>query len=176
MTGNKSYLTDYQEIDGGFIAFGGNAKEGKITGKCKIRTGKLDFEDVYFVKKLKFNLLVSHKYVTRKTLFFLLTLNMLFFLLTLSFLMKVKSYLRSGEITYMCCLSEGKATQSLLIMNEFCEIKGIRREFSVARTPQQNGIAKRKNRTLIEAARTMLAYSKFPTTFWDEAINATCYV
>ncbi|GKF35447.1 putative ribonuclease H-like domain-containing protein [Tanacetum coccineum] len=52
------------------------------------------------------------------------------------------------------------------IMNEFCEMKGIRREFSVARTPQQNGVAERKNRTLIEAAaRTMLADSKLPTTF-----------
>ncbi|GJV98441.1 hypothetical protein Tco_1553693 [Tanacetum coccineum] len=56
MTGNKSYLTDYQDIDGGFIAFAGSPKRGKITGKCKIRTGKLDFEDVYFVKELKFNL------------------------------------------------------------------------------------------------------------------------
>ncbi|GKE93019.1 putative ribonuclease H-like domain-containing protein [Tanacetum coccineum] len=50
-------------------------------------------------------------------------------------------------------------------MNQFCRIKGIKREFSVARTPQQNGFAKRKNRTLIEAARTMLADSLLPTTF-----------
>ncbi|GJT64046.1 putative ribonuclease H-like domain-containing protein [Tanacetum coccineum] len=56
MTGNRSYLTDYEEIDGGFVAFGGNSKGGKITGKGKIKTGKLDFEDVYFVKELKFNL------------------------------------------------------------------------------------------------------------------------
>ncbi|GKE96931.1 hypothetical protein Tco_1581786, partial [Tanacetum coccineum] len=56
MTGNKSYLTDYEEINGGFVAFGGNSKGGKITRKDKIRTGKLDFEDVYFVKELKFNL------------------------------------------------------------------------------------------------------------------------
>ncbi|GKA42708.1 ribonuclease H-like domain-containing protein, partial [Tanacetum coccineum] len=62
------------------------------------------------------------------------------------------------------------------IMNEFCEMKGIMREFSVARTPQQNGIAKRKNMTLIEAARTMLADSKLPTTFWAEAVNTACYV
>nr|GEZ59091.1 putative ribonuclease H-like domain-containing protein [Tanacetum cinerariifolium] len=60
-------------------------------------------------------------------------------------------------------------------MNQFCEMKGIRREFSVG-TPQQNGVAKRKNRTLIEAARTMLADSKLPTTFWDEAVNTACYV
>ncbi|GJR82920.1 putative ribonuclease H-like domain-containing protein [Tanacetum coccineum] len=47
------------------------------------------------------------------------------------------------------------------IMNQFCEIKGIKREFSVARTPQQNGVAERKNKTLIEAARTMDHLGKF---------------
>ncbi|GJW74150.1 putative ribonuclease H-like domain-containing protein [Tanacetum coccineum] len=62
------------------------------------------------------------------------------------------------------------------VMNEFCEKKGIKREFSVARTPQQNGVAERRNRTLIEAARTMLADSKLPTTFWAEAVNTACYV
>ncbi|GKF26634.1 putative ribonuclease H-like domain-containing protein, partial [Tanacetum coccineum] len=51
-------------------------------------------------------------------------------------------------------------------LNQFCQMKGIKREFSVARTPQQNGVLERKNRTLIEAARTMLADSKLPTTFW----------
>ncbi|GKE83435.1 hypothetical protein Tco_1557177 [Tanacetum coccineum] len=56
MTGNISYLTDYEEIDGGFVAFRGSTKGGKITSKGKIRTGKLDIEDVYFVKELKFNL------------------------------------------------------------------------------------------------------------------------
>ncbi|GJR46186.1 putative ribonuclease H-like domain-containing protein [Tanacetum coccineum] len=61
-------------------------------------------------------------------------------------------------------------------MNQFCRMKGIKREFSVARTPQQNGVAKRKNRTLIEAARTMLADSLLPTTFWAKAVNTACYV
>ncbi|GJY84995.1 putative ribonuclease H-like domain-containing protein, partial [Tanacetum coccineum] len=48
--------------------------------------------------------------------------------------------------------------------------KGIKRDYSNARTPQQNGVAERKNRTLIEAARTMLADSKLPTMFWTEAV------
>ncbi|GJS97558.1 putative ribonuclease H-like domain-containing protein [Tanacetum coccineum] len=69
MTGNMSYLTDFEEIDGGYVAFGGNPKGGKITGR-----------------------------------------------------------------------------------------------------------AERKNRTLIEAAKTMLADSKLPTTFWAEAVNTACYV
>ncbi|GJY91798.1 ribonuclease H-like domain-containing protein [Tanacetum coccineum] len=81
MTWNMSYLIDFEEIDGGYIAFRGNPKGEKITGR------------------------------------------------------------------------------------------GIKREFSIARTPQQNGAVERKNRTLIEADRTMLANSKLPTTFWAEAVN-----
>ncbi|GJU30934.1 ribonuclease H-like domain-containing protein [Tanacetum coccineum] len=61
-------------------------------------------------------------------------------------------------------------------MNLFCKIKGIMRQFSIARTPQQNRVAKRRNTTLIEAARTMLADSKLPTTFWAEAVNTAYYV
>ncbi|GKA71586.1 putative ribonuclease H-like domain-containing protein, partial [Tanacetum coccineum] len=61
-------------------------------------------------------------------------------------------------------------------MDDFCREKGIKREYSVARTPQQNGVAERRNRTLIEAARTMLADSKLPTTFWAEAVSTACYV
>ncbi|GKA68434.1 uncharacterized mitochondrial protein-like protein [Tanacetum coccineum] len=78
MTGNITYLTDYEEIDGGYVAFGGNPKGGKITRK--------------------------------------------------------------------------------------------------ARTPQQNGVAERRNMTLIETARTMIADSKLPTTFWAEAVNTDCYI
>nr|GEV45866.1 hypothetical protein [Tanacetum cinerariifolium] len=62
------------------------------------------------------------------------------------------------------------------IMNQFCDMKRIKREFSVAKTPQQNGVAERKNRTLIEAARTILVDFKLPTTFWAEAVNTACYV
>ncbi|GJV01225.1 anticodon-binding aminoacyl-tRNA synthetase, class 1a [Tanacetum coccineum] len=59
---------------------------------------------------------------------------------------------------------------------ELCGSKGIKRDYSNARTPQQNGVAERKNRTLIEAARTMLADSKLPTMFWTEAVRTACYV
>ncbi|GKB60422.1 putative ribonuclease H-like domain-containing protein [Tanacetum coccineum] len=61
-------------------------------------------------------------------------------------------------------------------MDEFCRQKGVKREYSVARTPQQNRVAKRKNRTLIEAARTMLADSLLPIVFWAKAVNTACYV
>nr|GFA34507.1 hypothetical protein [Tanacetum cinerariifolium] len=61
-------------------------------------------------------------------------------------------------------------------MNDFCSQKGIKREFSNARTPQQNGVAKRRRRTLIEAARTKLADAKLPVTFWAEAVSTASYV
>ncbi|GJS95099.1 putative ribonuclease H-like domain-containing protein [Tanacetum coccineum] len=56
MTRNMSYLTDFEEIDRGYVAFGGNPKGGKITSRGTIKTGNLDFENVYFVRELKFNL------------------------------------------------------------------------------------------------------------------------
>ncbi|GJZ19835.1 putative ribonuclease H-like domain-containing protein [Tanacetum coccineum] len=61
-------------------------------------------------------------------------------------------------------------------MNQFCKMKGILRQFSVARTPQQNRVAERRNRTLIEVSRTMLADSMLPTTFWAKAVNTACYI
>ncbi|GJW59946.1 putative ribonuclease H-like domain-containing protein [Tanacetum coccineum] len=75
-------------------------------------------------------------------------------------------------------INQTKATPELMAncRNLICAKKGIKREFSVARTPQQNGVAERKNRTLIEAARTMLADSLLPIPFWAEAVNTACYV
>ncbi|GKD14748.1 putative ribonuclease H-like domain-containing protein, partial [Tanacetum coccineum] len=59
---------------------------------------------------------------------------------------------------------------------EFYGSIGIKREYNNTRIPQQNGVTKRKNRTLIEAVRTMLADSFLPNTFWVEAVSTTCYV
>nr|GEY62393.1 hypothetical protein [Tanacetum cinerariifolium] len=61
-------------------------------------------------------------------------------------------------------------------LENLLSLKGIKREFSAPRTPQQNGITERKNRTLIEAARTLLADSLLPIPFWAEAVNTACYV
>nr|GEU46846.1 hypothetical protein [Tanacetum cinerariifolium] len=196
MIGNKSYLIDYQKLDGGFVAFGGNAKGGKITRKCKTRIGKLDLEDVYFVKELKFNLFsvsqmcdkkisvlfTATEYVILSPDFKLLDESKVLLKATLD-----ESNLRHKRLGHINFKTMNKLVRRNLvrgienqmdhkvktircdngtefnnrIMNEFCEMKGFRKEFSVARTPQQNAVAKRKNRTLIEAARTMLADSKF---------------
>ncbi|GJW36080.1 putative ribonuclease H-like domain-containing protein [Tanacetum coccineum] len=209
-TGNKSYLTDYQDINGGFVVFAGSPKGGKITGKGKIRTGKLDFEDVYFVKEHKFNLFsVSQMCDKKNSVLFTetecLVLSPDFKLLDESqVLLKVprQNNIMFSWVFFLATKDETSGILKTFItgienqinhkvkiircdngtefknndMNQFCGMKGIKREFSVARTPQQNRVAKRKNKTLIEAARTMLADSLLPTTFWAEAVNTACYV
>ncbi|GJU03066.1 ribonuclease H-like domain-containing protein [Tanacetum coccineum] len=180
MTENRSYLTDYEETDGGFVAFGGNSKGGKITGKCKIRTGKLDFKDVYFVKELKFNLFIVSQMCDKKNS--VLFTNTACIVLSPDFkltdeshvLLKVprkdnihnvnlKNIVPQVGIENLIDLKvkvircEYRTEFKNMVMNQFWEMKGIKREFSVARNPQQNRVAERKNKTLIEAARTMLA-------------------
>ncbi|GJY90657.1 ribonuclease H-like domain-containing protein [Tanacetum coccineum] len=263
MTGNKSYLTDYEDYDGGFVAFAGSSKGGKITGKGKIRTGKLDFEDVYFVKELKFNLFSVSQMCDRKNSVLFtesecLILSPEFKLpdenqvmlkiprkdnmysfdlknvvpsrgLTCLFAKATNDeskmwHRRLGHVNFKninrlvksnivrglpskifendnSCVAcqKGKQHKATWIenqldhkvkiirsdnrnefknyeMNQFCGMKGIKKEFSNARTPQQNEVAERKNRTLIEAARTILAYLLLPITFWAEAVNTACYV
>ncbi|GJV92524.1 putative ribonuclease H-like domain-containing protein [Tanacetum coccineum] len=144
MTRNMSYLIDYKEIDGGYVAFGGNLKGEKITGKCTIKTD--DFSRFTWV-------------------FFLATKDETSGILK-SFITEIEN-LVDHKVKVIRCDNGTKFKNKE--MNQFCEKKGILRKFSIARTPQQNGVAERRNMTLIEAARTMLADSKLPTTFWAEA-------
>ncbi|GJZ76534.1 ribonuclease H-like domain-containing protein [Tanacetum coccineum] len=65
MTGNKAYLSDYEDYNGGFVAFGSDPKGGKITGKGKIKTANLDFDNVYFVDELNFKLLNESQVILR---------------------------------------------------------------------------------------------------------------
>ncbi|GKB27048.1 putative ribonuclease H-like domain-containing protein, partial [Tanacetum coccineum] len=301
MTGNIAYLSDFKEFDGGYVAFGGGAYGGKITGKGTLKTDNLDFEDVYFVNELKFNLFSVSQMCDKKNyvLFtdteclvlspnfklpdenqiilkiprkdnmysfgieqkamlaidgvgfdwsdmaeeqvqtnmalmafsdsegkqhrasckskvlnpitkplFMLHMD-LFGPTFVSSLMHKKYCLvvtdDYSRFTWVFFLTTKDETSEILknfikeienlvdkkvkiirsdngtefknkVMDDFCREKGIKREYSVARTPQQNGVAERRNRTLIEAARTMLADSKLPTTFWAEAVSTACYV
>ncbi|GJY08276.1 retrovirus-related pol polyprotein from transposon TNT 1-94 [Tanacetum coccineum] len=61
------------------------------------------------------------------------------------------------------------------ILVNFCDEKGISQNFSSPYTPEQNGVAERKNRTLIEAARTMLLGLVFSKQYWTEAVATACY-
>lgn len=60
--------------------------------------------------------------------------------------------------------------------DEFCAEQGIKRQLTAAYTPQQNGVAERKNRTVMNMVRCMLSEKKIPKTFWPEAVNWTIYV
>ncbi|GJX46355.1 ribonuclease H-like domain-containing protein [Tanacetum coccineum] len=118
MTENMSYLTNYKEIDGGYVAFGGNPKGGKITRKAtKDETSGILKSFITGIENL-----VDHK------------------------------------VKVIRCDNGTKFKNRE--MNQFCEMKGILRQFSVARTPQQDGVAERRNGTLIEA----------------EVVNTNCYV
>ncbi|GJU87819.1 ribosomal protein L7Ae/L30e/S12e/Gadd45 [Tanacetum coccineum] len=172
MTGNMSYLTNYEEIDRGYVAFGGNPKGGKITGKCTIKTGNLDFENLIDESQVLLR-------VPRKNNMYSVDLKNIVSKRGLSCLF-AKATSDESKLWHRRL---GKAAQSLLFTWVFFlatkdETSGILKSFitgienlvdhkvnviSVARTPQQNGVAERRNRTLIEAARTMLADSKTPT-------------
>jgi hypothetical protein len=62
-----------------------------------------------------------------------------------------------------------------LQVEEYLEEEGIKHEFSAPYTPQPNGVVERKNRTLIDMARTMLGEFKTPERFWSEAVNTACH-
>ncbi|GJX81022.1 ribonuclease H-like domain-containing protein [Tanacetum coccineum] len=107
MIGNKCYLDEYEDYDGGFVSFGDG--KGRISGKeltCLFAKATIDESNLW--------------------------------------------HMRLGHINF-------KNINKL--------VKG-----------NLNGIAERKNKTLIEAGRTMLVDSKLPTTFWAEAVNTACYV
>nr|GEV59361.1 hypothetical protein [Tanacetum cinerariifolium] len=242
-----SYWSDFKELNGGYVTFGGNPKGGKIAGKVKIKTGKLDFDDVYFVKELKLldasqvllrvprennmynvnlkNIIPSRDltclfakatldesnlwhtrlgHVNFKTINKLVKGNLVRGLHSKVFTndnscvacRKGKQHRASSSKdetpfvlkTFIIGLENLLSLKVKIIrcdhgtefknfdLNQFCGLKGIKREFNVPRTPQQNGIAERKNRTLIEAARTLLADSLLPIPFWAEAVNTACYV
>nr|GEY15799.1 hypothetical protein [Tanacetum cinerariifolium] len=194
MTRNMSYLSDFEELNGGYVSFGGNLKGSKITGKGKIKTGKLDFDDVYFVKELKFNLFSVLQMCDKKNSILFtdtecLVLSSAFKLPDESqvllrvprennmYNVNLKNIVPSEDLT--CLFAKATLDESNLWhkrLAHFCGLNGIKREFSVPRTPQQNGIVERKNRTLIEATRTMLADSLLPIPFRAEAVNTACYV
>ena len=60
--------------------------------------------------------------------------------------------------------------------NKYCKDNGIVQQFTVPHTPQQNGVAERKNRALVECARSMMKGKNLSNVFWAEAINTVVYL
>ncbi|GJX33029.1 ribonuclease H-like domain-containing protein [Tanacetum coccineum] len=250
MTGNKCYLDEYEDYDGGFVSFGDG--KGRISGKGKIKTGSLDFHDVYFCKELKYNLFsVSQICDKKNNVLFTdtecLVLSSNFKLLDESqvllrilrkdniYSVDLKSVVPTGGLT--CLIAKAIVDESntwhrrlghinFKTMNKLVNgnlVKGLPLKIfendhscvacqkgkqhkasyktklvnSISKPLHMlhmdlfgptnvkslmkksyclNDVAKRKNRTLIEAARNILVDSKLPTTFWAEAVNTACYV
>nr|GEV37741.1 ribonuclease H-like domain-containing protein [Tanacetum cinerariifolium] len=212
VTGNISYLSDYEPYDGGYVSFGQGG--GKITGKGIIKTGKLKFKNVYFVKDLKYNLFSVSQICDNKN-------NVLFIdseciVLGRDFKLRddTNVLLRTPRQHNMysidlnnivphkdltCLVVKASADESVLwhrrlghlnfkTMNKLVRhnlVRGLPSKcfendhtcVACLKGKQHKSSCKTKrNRTLIEAARTMLADAKLPVTFWAESVNTTCYV
>jgi len=62
------------------------------------------------------------------------------------------------------------------MFKEFCEEKGIQRQLMIPCTPQQNGVAERRNRTLLDMVRSMMAHANLPISFWGDALLTATYI
>nr|GEU40924.1 ribonuclease H-like domain-containing protein [Tanacetum cinerariifolium] len=171
MTVNKAQLADYQEFKGGSVAFGGSNR--RITGKEKIKAGRQHNMYSFNLKNIdlsgdlscllaKASIDESNKWHRRLGHVNFKNLNKL---VKGNLVRGLPSKIFEDDHTCVAC-QKGKQHKA----------SWIKREYNNARTPQQNGVAERKNMTLIEAAKTMLADSFLPITFWAEAVNTAYYV
>src|SRR3954468_12707515 len=91
-----------------------------------------------------------------------------------------KTFAKRAQTEYELSLKHIRSDNGIEFKNthikDFLDAYGFTHEFSAAYTPQQNGVVKRKNRTLIVMARTMLAEYKTPIRFWAEVINIACHI
>ena len=92
---------------------------------------------------------------------------------------KVKTFIRRAQREFRLPIKKVRSDNGTEFCNtnveEFLDEEGIKHEFSAPYTPQQNGVVERKNRTLIDMARTMLDEYKTLDNYWAEAINTACH-
>nr|GFA73320.1 ribonuclease H-like domain-containing protein [Tanacetum cinerariifolium] len=170
MTGNMSYLSNFVELNGGYVAFGElKFNLFSVSQMCDKKNHVLFTNTECLVLSSDFKLPDASQVLLRVPR----ESNI--------YNVNLKNIIPSGDLT--CLFAKATLDESNLWHRRanntkplFCGLKGIKREFSVPRTPQQNGIAERKNRTLIEAARTLLADLLLPIPFWSKAVNTACYV
>ncbi|GJZ73230.1 putative ribonuclease H-like domain-containing protein [Tanacetum coccineum] len=219
MTRNKCYLTEYEDYDGGFVSFGDG--KGRISGKGKIKTGTLDFENL--LDESQVLLRVPRKdniySVDLKSVVPTKGLTCLFAKATIdesnlwhrrlghinfknmnklvrgNLVRGLPSKIFENDHSCVACQKgkQHKASCKAKLVNSInkplhmlhmdlfgpTNVKSLmKKSYCLVVTDDFSRFSwhVRKNRTLIEAARTMLVDSKFPTTFWAEAVNTACYV
>ncbi|GJV95135.1 retrovirus-related pol polyprotein from transposon TNT 1-94 [Tanacetum coccineum] len=91
----------------------------------------------------------------------------------------IKKFITQAQLNYkakVCKIRTDKGTEfKNATLKAHYEKLGIMQQFSTARTPQQNRVVERRNRTLVKAARTMLIFSRLPDILWAEAVATTCF-
>nr|GEW50211.1 hypothetical protein [Tanacetum cinerariifolium] len=201
MTGNISYLSEFEPFNRGYVSFGNG--RGNITGKGLIKTGKdfklVDDKHVLLRNLRQQNMRLGH--LNFKTINKLFRSNLVKGLPSKSFKLTILVLLALRESSIRLLDDTSRILRNFITeienlkdlkvkiiksdnvgefrnkeMDEFYSRKGIQREFNNTRTPQHNSVVERRNRTLIETAKTMLADVKLPITFWAEAVNTSCYV
>nr|GEZ13533.1 ribonuclease H-like domain-containing protein [Tanacetum cinerariifolium] len=154
----------FKEIDGGYVTFGGNSKGGKISSKGKIKTGKLDFDDVYFLKELKFNLFSVSQIIPREN-------NM--------YNVDLKNVVPSGGLTFL--FAKDTLYESNLWHRRLGHIN-----FKAMNKLVKGNLVRGLPSTIFENNHTCVAcqkgkqhrasYSLLPIPFWAEAVNTECYI
>nr|GEX99935.1 hypothetical protein [Tanacetum cinerariifolium] len=171
ITRNMSYLSDFKELNGGYVVLEVTqrvkGKQHRASYKTKPVSSvdqplyrlHMDLFGPTFVKilnKKSYYLVITDDYSRFTWVFFLATKDETSPIL--------KTFITGLENQVSLKIKVIKSDNGTKFknndLNQFCGMKGIKREFSIPRTPQQNGIAGRKNKTLIEAARTMVLVIK----------------
>nr|GFA73391.1 retrovirus-related Pol polyprotein from transposon TNT 1-94 [Tanacetum cinerariifolium] len=171
----SALLTNFEEKFLGTVRFGNN-DFAMIAGYGDVVIGSMTIKKVYYVEGLGHNLFSVGQFCDKG--------------LEVAF-QKSTCFVRNEDgvdfVTgdrssnlYTIALNErvrtdnGSEFKNKTIAKLFDEV-GITQQFSVARTPQQNGVVERRNRTLVEAARTMLTFANLPSFLWAEAIATACF-
>ncbi|GKE76995.1 ribonuclease H-like domain-containing protein, partial [Tanacetum coccineum] len=161
MTGNKAYLAEYQDFNGSPVAFRGS--KGYITGNGKIKTGKSDFEDLADENQVLLRIPRQNNMYSFNLKNIVPSGGLACLIAKATIDESNKWHRRLGHVNFK---NVNKLVKGNLVREfknrdfiEFCGSKGIKREYSNARILQQNEVTERKNRTLVEAARTMLTDS-----------------
>nr|GEV22028.1 putative ribonuclease H-like domain-containing protein [Tanacetum cinerariifolium] len=169
MTGNISFLSEFKEIDRGYVAFRGNPKGDT---ECVVLSSdyKLPDEDHVLLRVPRENNMYN---VDLKNVVPSGATKDETSAIFKTFITGIENQINHKVKIIRCDNGTEFKNHDL---NQFCGMKGIKREFSVSKTSQQNGVAKRKNQTLIKAARTKIADLLLPIPFWAETVNTACYV
>ncbi|KAI3762574.1 hypothetical protein L1987_53007 [Smallanthus sonchifolius] len=188
MTGNISILSNFRHFNGGYVVFGTDSKEGSITGQGTVSNERMSIERVNYVKELDINLMSVSQVCDQKH-WMLFTDKECFVLspcLNKPPLEKILLTAQRKDNLYVLNMNEftpfGSVSCSLFSWVYFLRTKDetaeILKSYILRVENQSNQKVKviRINRTLIESARSTLADSKLPLTFWAEAVGTACYM